>query len=163
MAEFEIKANGKLNLFTREEFRDELRQWSAEVHRGIRFTRRSMAGDAAGGVLQLGRPYPGSTAYGAENLSPAGSFIWGIQRISAFGLGAAEVVSVYLNEAVTDNFVGQIGATPGFLSFQAGGLVLNDVDTIVVTGAGLTAGKRYGVNLSVAEVPIQLAYTLLGS
>lgn len=153
MAEFEIKANAKINLLTEHEARRAFTDALVELYRGVRYVRRSLpttAVDASGNLNVT-----------SNDAGPDGGFSWDVGRISVFGLSGTETVNVFVNEATPTNYVGTISRTTGILVLTDRSLVLNPNDRLVVAGSGLTVAENITAIISASELPVEIAWQFM--
>lgn len=149
---FKLQAGAELDLLTRDEMRAELQAWLDEIKRGVRFVQRTYKGTVNAGAVLIDDPDAG----------PAGSFCWAVTRVSVAGLTMAETVNVYLNDVAPSNFVCSIGATPGRELFGSTGLLLNPLNRVIFAQASGLAGTEILVGVQSVELPVQLAWQLIG-
>lgn len=144
-----IQAGGQIETLTPGEFREELpralRNWFAEVVRGVRF--RPLYGTApAGATLTI------------EINGPDEGFMWSVTRLAVDGLGAAtEFVSVYRNEVSPSTLIHPELRTVEFITSPS--LVLQPGEKLIIVGSALAAGP-YVVTAAVKEVPVSMAWLL---
>lgn len=153
----EIQAGAKLDLASPGEVRsivdEAFRGWQVELARGTRYRRAGALPVATGaGALSLSP---------SDNIGPAEGMVWSVGRITVTGLTAAETITAYVNDTSALFAVFTFTATINAVFPSERGLMLNPGDRIVLSGAGLTAGKQYGVSVEACEVPVQLASRFL--
>jgi hypothetical protein len=93
----------------------------------------------------------------ATRFGPDQGWAWAVQRISADGLAANDVLKVYLNGTI---YVGQITAAANFAPGSKG-CVLRGGDFLVVKGSSLTATGDIVVNGEAAQAAELDIYKLL--
>lgn len=155
---FKIQANADIDLLTKDEVKDVLVGWMAEIARGVKFRSFSASGTGAGG----GAVYTIDGAATA-NLGPQAGFTWAVMRLYVSGAGVTagtDLFSVFANAADPSRLVVS-GLTRG-KEWGSGGFVLNGNDRIVVQGVATgTAGGAVVIAGQAIEVPQQLAYRLV--
>lgn len=153
MAKFKLTGGVEIDVLTREEMRAELQGWFDEIHRGVRFVRRIAQGTVtAGGALDMT----------GDDLGPAGSIVWAVTRATVHGLASGETVDFYVNEASPSGFLFNIADTDPVRVLPGPACPLNPLDRLIINGTGLTAGARITVAVQAVELPVQLAWQLIG-
>jgi hypothetical protein len=111
---------------------EQLRAAQADMSR-LRFAPiQPIIGTVAGGNLTLGN---------AETWGPKTGYFWAVQRISAFGLAGADVLSVYRGQPSPQNFLNSlIVSSPEWRPGRTS-LVLQPGDQLTAQGTGLTAAS----------------------
>lgn len=146
-----LHAGAELDLLSPDEFRRELRSWSAEISRGARFLRRPWVatGNGAAGLQIKGE-------------GPAEGFIWAVTRLSVSGPGfdpATQTIDAYVNDASPSSLVWSgltRNATPGDHA-----IVLTGGDSLVFAVSGSPAlGAQITVTATIKEVPALMAWSL---
>lgn len=163
--EFKIEAGGKLDLFTRQEFRDELRAgiagWQAEVTRGIRWRKFSAKATlGAAGTWTIGGDQANNNS---QDTGPSSGFVWAVTRLAVSGTAitrGTDTFGVWI-DAVTDSKL----VSDGHLRFQTydvGVLVLTEGEQLVLQGAATAVGGGdIWLSGQAAEVPSHLAWQLI--
>lgn len=162
MSQQKIQAGKFIDTVTKHELHealgDHLRSWVAETAIGGKFTRFSLAGTVAAGVISLGGHV------GATFLGPNPGFVWDVRRIRLSGLTAADVVSVYVNDTSAANLVQSttdLGDSPTNRYFKWDrDVVLYPGDTLKIYGTGIAATGTITVSGQALELPIGLAWKL---
>lgn len=161
MALQKIQAGREIDAVTHHELKDalgeHLRSWVAEVATGGRFVRYAVQGAAVAGALDIGGHV------GESFLGPAPGFVWDVRRLRITGLGAADVVNVYVNDTGPTALVcstvdlGEVPTNRLFLFDRQ--LVLYPGDTLKVTGTVAATGP-VTISGQALELPIGLAWKL---
>lgn len=130
-----IKNNGEIETLTQKELDDSLTRTATalmqEQARGFSTVRFADDGTITSANLLI--PPAGGTPIGPEQ-----GFAWAVQRVSADGLAAADVLKVYRNAVGANGFLGVITAASS-LHCGSKGLILRSGEQLLVTGATLTA------------------------
>jgi hypothetical protein len=125
-----------------------------EEARGIALWRDDAEADVSSGSITI--PATGA----ATKIGANPGFAVLVQSARAAGLATGDVVNVYRNVAVNKNFVGQLTAASPVEGFGSKGLILKGGETIIFTGASLTA-TTVTINLEGIEVPETDIYKLV--
>lgn len=145
---FHLRHGAEIDTLTANELAHHLNgavtQWIQEMARGKSTSRFESSANVTGGTITL-------PAVGQPKIGPEVGFAWTIQRISAFGLAANDVLSVYRNTAIPANFLGTITAANNFHVGSKGALLRGD-EKLVITGASLTATGEVTVNGEATEI-----------
>jgi hypothetical protein len=139
-----LKAGAVADTLTQDEHKANLDQqtvsWFQERARGVSTARFDATGAPAGGSVTL--PGPG------EAIGPDRGFAWTVQRITADGLAAGDVLTVWRGSFR----LGQVTMATN-LSFGSKGCILRGGERLTITGTGLTAPGDVSVNGEALEVP----------
>ncbi|MFL6116752.1 MAG: hypothetical protein ACJ786_36160 [Catenulispora sp.] len=120
-----------------------------EQARGFTTARFGDLSTVATGAVSV--PATDETVFGPDK-----GFAWAVQRVSAAGLAAADVLKVYRDVNSPLNFLGYITATANFAPGSKG-VVLRGGEKLIVAGTGLTATGDIvvtGEAVQVAELDI---------
>lgn len=146
-----LSAGAELDLLTQDELSKVLRDWSEEVRRGVRFTRRTFAAPVVAGAVNI-----------ADNdAGPHAGMVWGVTFIAALGIGATEFLNVNINGSDASSFYGRVKGDTGYINLNPPGLALKPLDRLIFTASGLAGAGPVTVNVQVVELPIQLMWQLL--
>lgn len=125
-----------------------------EKARGIALWRDDSEADVASGDITI--PAVGA----ATKIGANPGFAVLVQSVRAAGLASGDIIKVYRNVIVDKNFVGQLTFADPFEGFGSKGLILKGSETILFSGASLTA-TTVTVNLEGIEVPETDLYKLV--
>lgn len=135
MPKTEMRAGAPIETLNQAELSAVLTQqtttWFQEQARGFTTARFSGLATVAGGAVQV--PPTDDNRFGPDQ-----GFAWAVQRVSASGLSANDILSVYRDTATPLNFLGYITATQNF-SPGSKGVILRGGESLVVAGSSLTA------------------------
>lgn len=152
-----IDAGAEFETTAPHEMKGILSDWLIEVGRGVKFRKAGGQLVLAGGVFSL-------TSTSGIEAGPRPGFVWSVTRVALAGGGfvpGTDTFSVFNGDPSSVTVMGS-----GFTRFAAFGLgefVVNPADNVGLTGVGTgTGGTDIGVSIMLAEVPIQLAWQLLG-
>jgi hypothetical protein len=152
MSEVKIQAGVKFETTSPAELRALLKEAHSgqmqELATGVKPMDFQATGTIAGAAVTIPQPQNQQI-----KLGPGPGFLWLIERVSCFGLAAADVLQVH--KTVTDGtaFVGNLPGSTGFLHIGSKGIKLQPGQFLVLTGAGLTATGQLIVNGECIEVP----------
>lgn len=135
MPGIELRAGAHLETLNQRELEHELTRqtaaWFQEQARG--YTTARFSGLAAVNAGTVTVPKPDASRFGPEQ-----GFAWAVQRVSASGLAANDVLSIYRDVASPLNFLGYVTATSN-LSPGGKGVILRGGEFLVAQGSSLTA------------------------
>lgn len=139
---FKLQAGREVDVLTKEELQAGLTantaSWFQEKARGLSTARFDGTATVAAAAVSI--PAPGQAAIG-----PDVGFCWAVQRVTADGLQANDVLVVYRNSAQPINRLGTITATSSFHPGSKGCILRGD-ERLIITGATLTATDDITVN-----------------
>lgn len=157
MAKQQIKAGMVLDTLTREELAhtidDHTRNWFQEKARGVAPARFDGAALVANSAVTL--PSSNDGPWG-----PKAGFLWKVERITAAGLSGSDVLSVYRNVVTDRTFLGVCTVASPSMSDTGKGLILQGEETLVFSGASLSASGYVTVNGEGIEVAASDYYKL---
>lgn len=163
-----LEAGMTLDFLTREEVREELREfakaWKQEIARGVRFVKFSVATVRAvpANTWQVG----GDTGNNdKDQLGPQPGFLWAVTRIKVSGNAyntTGDDFQVFIDERTPSKFVDQQFGPGDF--YDVPKLVLNGGETLLIRGTATVVATENDVVVAGAavEVPVQLAHLLVG-
>lgn len=139
---FKLQAGREVDVLTKEELKAGLTEntasWFREMARGLSTARFDGTSTVAAGDVSI--PAAGQAAVG-----PDVGFCWAVQRITADGLDANDVLVVYRNSAQPINRLGTVTATTSFKPGSKGCILRGD-ERLIITGTGLTATGDITIN-----------------
>lgn len=155
---FKIAAGAEIDLLTKEEMSDALRNWSEEFLRGRRYRKVNGTGTVtAAGDVSIGGPDTGS------EMGPDEGMVWSVKRLVISGLADGKHVTLWVNETSASTLVepGIIGSTADptrtpSLRWGSNQLVLQAGERLLVTGSSLAAGGTVTVTGQALEAPSAL-------
>jgi hypothetical protein len=154
-----LELRAEIDLLNKDELEDALHKhsaWERQAAFGLKHMDiPKMTGTPNGGALALGGDQPDQQPVG-----PRSGWVWGVKRISVDGLstsGTPDVVKLYKGA----RFVCFISASPGYVTFGKGQLVLRDQDYLRITGTGLAATGQVEVYGEADNVPAVMAWKIL--
>lgn len=161
MPRTDLPGGYSIDAVSRDELREEIdgtvRGWYQELARGAGHARfPSLAQTPSGAAVT----FP-SIASNDPQIGPKPGHAWAVQRISANGLSTNDVLSVWRNTAVGQNFYGNITMPTGYATWGSRGLILHDKETITITGTGLAAIGTITITGEAIEVSELDFYKLL--
>lgn len=145
MAEFDIKAGGKIITLTEEELNRSLSKLVQVAYKGVQY-RRSVATvpvDASGNVSAN------------SEIGPPPGFVWSVKRVvivnQSSGTGN---VSLFVNGTESSNIVEPSLAIPAVWIFSSNSCVLYPGDEFFIVGDSLTASSKLTLVVQAAEVEV---------
>jgi hypothetical protein len=153
-----LKNGAEFDFLTPAEHKDGLdlqnRNWFLEMQRGTQSKRFvPMSGTVNGGAIEL-------PPNGTSDVGPNAGFVWAVQRISCQGLAGTDTLQIYRNNPDPSTFIGQMSVATPWFHLGSRGFILKGGDSLVVTGAALTA-TAVVVNGEYSEVPESQIWKLL--
>jgi hypothetical protein len=119
-----------------------------EMARGVKPMRFSGQGTVTGGsAVTIPAPQGGQLAMG-----PSEGFVWRVDRVSAYGLAAADSLAVHRTVADGSAFIGYIQGATGYLDVPEAPLLYGG-EFLTVTGSALAATGVLLLNGEGVEVP----------
>lgn len=151
MANQKITANGVLDIMTKDELRDVLKNWQTELTRGAKLRRLSIIGNTDGA---------GALVMGGNDDGPAEGMAWAVTRLSVAPgpTLAAAGIQVYANDVNPSSLLVRNLTTDVFPGDH--GCNLLSGDSLRIAGTGITASTSVTVTLSIKEVPIMQIWSL---
>lgn len=152
---FKLQAGREIDVLTKDELKagltDNTASWFKEEARGFNTARFGpIVGTVSGAAVAI--PGPGDPTIG-----PDPGFVWAVQRITADGLSANDVINVYRNSLTTR--VGEITQARGIR--RSDGILLRSNERLLFTGAALTATGDVSLNGDAIEVSEADIYKVL--
>lgn len=154
---FKLQAGREVDVLTKEELQAGLTantaSWFQEKARGLSTARFDGDGTIATGAVLIPGPSQGT-------IGPDVGFAWAVQRITADGLSANDVLVVYRNSVTARNRLGIITAAQSYHPGSKGTILRGD-ERIIITGASLTATGDITINGESTEVTEADLYKIL--
>jgi hypothetical protein len=145
---FKLHAGSEVDVLTKEELKAGLTEntasWFKEMARGLSTARLDSNATIATAAVLL-------PPAGDQPIGPDIGFAWAVQRISADGLAAADVLTVYRNSVTPRNKLGQITAARSFHEGSKGA-ILRGRESLLIVGTALTATGDIAINGEAIEV-----------
>lgn len=153
---FKIAAGAEIDLLTRGEMSEVLRNWGEEWIRGRRYRKVNGVGtvDGAGGLSI------GGAGDASGELGPDEGFVWSVKRLIISGLSDGDVVTLFANEPSASTLI-ESGITSTTadptrtqaLRWGSNQVVLQAGERLLLTGASLTSGAVVTVAGQTMEAP----------
>jgi hypothetical protein len=157
MMKFKIQAGAEVDIISEPEMRRIFADWMVEIGRGVKFRK-------AGGQVQLSAGTWRVDSTTKIEAGPQPGFLWSVTRVAVLGGGyvpGTDSFSIFNGDP--SNLTAVSSAVSRSLGFGIGEMVIQPGDVVGMTGVGTGVnGTDINVTLLVAEVPIQLAWQLLG-
>jgi hypothetical protein len=156
----QLRAGATIDMLTPGEFKkhlgDQIAQTVAEWAIGVKPMRFQATGTVANDLVTIP-----AAQNGQLKLGPSPGFLWKVERISAYGLASGDVLQVHRTETDGSAFLGNLTAATGYLHIGGEGMLLYGGESIVLTGASLTATGQIIVNGEGVEVPALMLWKVV--